>query len=401
MKKLFNLKKAGAIGAVVALFASLGLTFVSQANAYGNVAIESNLTVANGTAGDTSYKDAVNAKIDDVVKFSIYLHNKELAESGKVGNNVNVKINIPNTFTKSHVATSTVGGTNTNTVSDTATVNTEINSTLEYIPGTAYRKYNNGNNTTQSWVTEKISDNVVAGGYVIPALQPCCNFQETITVQARLKAPVFTVDKFVKIEGSNQWVRTVTANPGDKLAYMLAVKNVSNVNLTNLLIQDSFPPKLDYVEGSAVLTNSSHPNGMKASDNLINGGTYVGSYGPGAAAYVRYNAIVPKDLSDGCWKFDNVVNVKADQTGWVNNNAITTVCYKKSIPTTTTTVTTTTVPKVTTTTIPGVTTTVAPTQLPVSGPAEAAAAFGTFSISGAILSYLRTKKNLIDSIFKR
>jgi hypothetical protein len=42
---------------------------------------------------------------------------------------------------------------------------------------------------------------------------------------------------------------------------------------------------------------------IPVSDNLINGGTYIGNYNPGSTAYIKFNAIVPQKLDEGCYDF--------------------------------------------------------------------------------------------------
>lgn len=382
--KLLTAKHSLKIFALIGLISLVwGATALAVSTNPTGVPVESDLGVANVTAGDTTYKDQVNAKVDDVVKFEIWYHNPGPENTGPIAENVNVKISIPAVKTKNHVITSTVGGSNTNTESDVVAVTTAIDTSLEYIPGTAYRRFNNGS----AWQTVQIPDIVTTTGYVIPQLKPCWDFQETITVQARVKAPVFTVDKYVKLEGDKEWLREVNVKPGDKLAYMIAFKNVSNVTLTKVLVRDSFPPQLDYVEGSATLTNGSNPNGINASDNLINGGTYIGDYAPGAAAYIRFNAMVPKTLSeDGCYTFNNVVNIDTEETDWVNNNAIAKACYKSQLPPP---------PEK-----PEKPVTPAPENLPVTGPAEAAVGFGSFTLAGSVVGWLKSKKRLLQVLKK-
>lgn len=382
--KLFKTVKA-----ISTLAVTTFLAFASTGLAAETVHIESKLLVANATRGDVEYKPSTTAKVDEVVKFEIWYHNTESPDSNKLAQNLNVKINIPNTKTKSHVATSTVGGANTNTVTATATVNTEIDTTLNYIPGTAVRRFNAGTNQSPNWVTEKISDSVVAGGFTIPAMKPCNNFQESIYVQARVNASVLSVNKFVKIEGSDKWLTEVTAKPGDKLAFLIVAKNEGNTKLTNLLIRDSFPPKLDYVEGSALLINATHPSpGITVSDNVMNGGIFVGDYQPGANAQVRFNAMVPKDLAEGCYTHKNVANVKANETDFFHNEANVKVCYGKAVP-----------PVTPPTTPPSEVTPSAPTQLPVTGPAEAAGAMvGGTSLIGSMLGWVKSKRKLTKTI---
>lgn len=393
MKKLlFKTKNLTATLLLGLLGISSTVWAVSNPAPVGGVPIESSLAVANVTSGDHKYHDSINAKVDEVVKFEVWYHNPEPAGTDKIAKNLNVKINIPTTSGKTHTASSSVGGSNTNTETDIAAVKTEIDTTLQFIPGTAYRRHNIGTDAAPKIVTEKISDSVVSGGYTIPELKPCWNFQETITVQARVMAPVFKLNKFVKLEGASKWETTVNAKPGDKVAYLLVVENVSNVRLTNMILQDSFPTKLEYVKGSAKLYNTNYPNGYAISDNLIVGGANIGNLAPGVNGQVRFNAIVPKTLPEACYDFKNVVNAKADQTGWVHNQANVKSCYAKGV----------TPPKEekpTPTPIP--TAEAAPTTLPVSGPADVAGIlFGGMSFAGSLASYRKSKKNLKKAFLK-
>lgn len=385
-KKLFSALKALLALATISLF-----TLSSTGLAAENVHIESKLLVANGTRGDIEYKPQTTAKVDEVVKFEIWYHNTESPDSGKTANNLNVKIAIPTTKTKSHTATSTVSGSNTNTVTASATVNTEIDTTLSYIPGTAVRRHNIGTNASPNWVTEKIPDTVTTSGFTIPTMKPCNNFQESIYVQARVNASVLSVQKFVKLEGSDKWLTTMDAKPGDKLAFLVVAKNEGNTKLTNLLIRDSFPPKLKFVNGSAILINTTHPApGIPVSDNVINGGIFVGDYQPGANAQIRFNAMVPNDLPNGCTTFKNVVNAKANETGFIHNEADVRVCVNKPTPPTPPTPT----PTVTTASV-------APTQLPVTGPIEGfGALFSGTALAGSIGGWVKSKRKLSKTIKK-
>ena len=61
------------------------------------------------------------------------------------------------------------------------------------------------------------------------------------------------------------------------------------------------PSNLRYVEGSTIVYNGNHPNGVKGdTDDVINGGVNIGSYGPKANAYIRITAeVVDDDLAEG------------------------------------------------------------------------------------------------------
>lgn len=328
LKKLLFIPVAIAIGL---------LGFVGLANAdetpvpAGGVPIESSLAVANASVGG-AYHDTVSAQSGDVINVQVWYHNPQPATSNEVAHDVNVRINIPGTSATTHAITSRVEGSNTNISTDIANVTTSINTTLAYIPGTANRRYNAGSNDVPNWVNLRLPDSIVTSGYTVTNLNPCWNFAETITIQARVMAPSVSIKKQVKIEGAATWQDSVEARPGDLLAYLITVKNEGNTTLNNLVVRDNLPPRLDYIEGSARLINGNHPApGMIASDNVIAGGTIIGNYAPGTIAYVRFNARVPLTMPDyTCYNFDNVGVTKADGLGEYYDTASARVCYART-----------------------------------------------------------------------
>lgn len=391
MKKLIKKSKI-IISLSLAVFVAIS-SMVPLANASGNVAFESTLNVANVTAGDTSYKPSVNAKVDDVVKLEVYYHNKEAENSGIQAKNVNVKVSVPGDTSKSHVFTSTVTGSNIDTFTRNATVNTEINTGLSYIPGSAFRRHNAGTNANQNWVTEKLPDTVVTTGYTIPSMNPCFNFQETITILARVKAPVVSIVKKVKVDGDSEFKTDINAKPGDTLVFSIGFKNEGNVMLNDVVIRDSFPIGLEYLKGSAQIINSTFPNGAPISDKVIDSGSIVGDYGPGINGIVRLKAKVPTNITPGCHRYMNVGIVKAKEIGEYYNTATVNVCVNAPTPPT---VTPKTTPVVTTTQI----TPEVPTSLPEAGPTEAAAGImGGISLAGATV-YYRKSKDLLKKSFR-
>lgn len=296
-----------------------------QTNAASNVTFESTLNVANVTAGDTTYKPSVNAKVDDVVKLELFYHNTEPSDSGLNAKNVTVKIAVPQNSGTSHIFDSTVSGSNISTFNRSATVNTSINTNMSYISGSAFRRHNTGTNENQNWVTENIPDSVVGSGFTISELKPCFNFQETITILARVNTPVVSIVKKVKKEDDSSYSTEITATPGEKIDYSINFKNEGNVMLNNVVIRDSLPPNLEFVKGSAQLINSLHPNGMTISDKIIDSGVIVGNYGPGINGIVRLKAIIPKDIT-GCHDYINIGVVKSDELAEFYNTAKVNAC---------------------------------------------------------------------------
>lgn len=381
---------------IVYLFAillGLSTTAIAASTAIpvGGSELESTLKVANSTAG-TDYSKSVSAGVDEIVKYEVYFHNNENENSGKNINNLNIKVVLPTESSNSHVANLTIGGDNSNTITDSATVTTAVPSTIQFIPGTVYRRHNTGTNASPVWVTDNISDAIVtANGFTIPSMKPCYNYLETIVFQARVMAPVVSITKQVKIEGSSTWVTEITAKPGETLAYLITFENEGNVTLNNLIIRDNLPTGLTYVNGSTKITNTLYPNGVQGTDDVTKGGIIIGNYLPGANGYVRFNATVPATSSE-CGKktYTNVGVVKANEIGEYYNTAIVTVDYPCTPK-----------PPVTPPVTPPVITGKGNVPLPTSGPAEAAAgAAGITAIGGAGYAWMRSKKALLSAITK-
>lgn len=324
---------------IATTIAAITLLSSSPVNAAASVIMEGALDVSNYTSGDNLYHNEVTAKNDEVIKIKVWYHNTEPADSGKVANNLNIKVTLPTQPSTTNLIYSRVLGSNTSTAANTATVKTSAKANLEYIPGTAWRTYNAGTNAVPNWQAVKIADNITTTGYTIANMNPCYNFQESIVFDVRVKAPHLSIQKMVKEEGSSTWQDNITAHPGDTLAYLIVVTNIGSDPVHNLIIRDAFPANLDYREGSAMLYNGNHPNGTPISDNLINNGIDAGDYAPGTYAQVRFQARVLHYIdSASSWTFTNYAYAKADETNLFYNSAKVTVYYPHEESQTTTTI---------------------------------------------------------------
>ncbi len=308
MFKKLSVKKLTAAGIV-----ALAIAFPAVSIAAQTVTLESSLGVANVTNGDTKYAQSVNASYDQVVKLQVYYHNTELPDSGKVADNLTVKINIPTSAGLAQTVSSKVSADNANTVNSTARINlNKSDAYLQYIPGSAVWKHNTGTNDNVTYVETKISDSVVTSGagLRLENEKPCYNFAATVTVLARVMVPAVTVTKQVqKATETGKWAKANTADPGDVLKYMITYKNNGNTTENAVVIRDSLPVKMALVPNTTVLTNSTNPNGVLiTSDNITRGGIVIGDYNPGGVAYVVFQVKVPAAdaLACGDITFTNV-----------------------------------------------------------------------------------------------
>ena len=367
----------------VSMLGVMALPF-SAVNA-ATVTIESTTNVANQTAGDTQYKSAATAKVDDVVKVQVWYHNREEADSGLVANNLKVQVNIPSS---GGAISGTASSDNSNTVTTSANVTLPAGSHLEYIPGTAYWRHNTGDNTNVNYVTQKISDNVVNGGVVLENLKPCFNFEATVTVEARVVASAVSIQKLVRVHGSGaDYTVTDSANPGDTLDYVLKVKNDGNTTLHGVVVGDNMPPYLSYVPGSTLMVDSNtSSSGMKMPDGITTGGITVDDLGVGGGELIYFQLKLADSIPCGNHGLENVGIVKAQGVTEVYNVATTNVNVTCQTP-----------PPVTPPVTPPTPTS---PNLPQTGMEGAAGMVGTGALGYAVQTWRRSKQSLASAMRK-
>lgn len=321
-------KKWFAVAAIGAMVAILPVSNLLAAN----VTIEGSIGVANVTNGDTTYQNSVNATYDQVVKFQVYYHNRELADSGLNANNLRVKISIPSSAGATQTVSTTISADNSNTVNDSATVNTgRSDAYLQYIPGSAVWRHDVGTNASPSYVNTSISDAVVTSGQglVLENEKPCYNFAATVTVLARVMVPGVQITKQVRELGTSTWSTSNTANPGDTLQYMISYKNIGNTTEHSVVIRDSLPPHFQIVPNTTYLKNSDNPNGVlyNSATGVAGSGIVIGDYAPGAAGYVMFNVTAPTEdqLSCGATTFTNIGVAHPANMNEYYNSAITVI----------------------------------------------------------------------------
>lgn len=115
--------------------------------------------------------------------------------------------------------------------------------------------------------------------------------------------PTYTLNITVRLagtKGNGSWSDQLYARLGDELEYQIIYHNVSDENQYNVMIRNSLPENLNYIEGSTQLWNDSMDGYTDKDDTLMTTGVNIGSYGPGANAYIRFRAkIVDESLAYG------------------------------------------------------------------------------------------------------
>lgn len=306
LRKLKGLPKSLKVLALTTLAVAMPVIGVVQAN---TDLMEGHVKSLNVTAGETEYKDTTSAKVDEVVQVQLWHHNRENPAGEKV-ENTTVKFDVPTEQGKTQVVTGTSSSDNGNTIEDTTTINLSLErARLDYIEGSAKFRYNkgaaDGDETCQTgfdfppercYATVSIPDAVIDGGvnldeYRGGPLTGCNAFHETVIIQVRVIADVVSVNKFVRPEGgdTDDWQTSITAQPGEKLEYMIRFKNEGNTTLEDVMVGDNLPKYHTYIEDTTMLANSNHPSGVEVNnDNITRGGINVGNYQPGAVGLVWF-----------------------------------------------------------------------------------------------------------------
>ncbi len=295
--KLTNLFRSLRAKLVTLFVLALAVLFPAVMVAADAVHLEGAIGVANVTTGETVYTGNTNASFDQVVKYQVYYHNTELPDSGKIAQNLRVKIALPNAPGQTQTTTATISADNTNTVTDSATVNlNRADAYLQYVPGSAVWRHNTGTNDAPVWTEAKVSDDVVnsGAGLVLENEKPCYNFAATVTVLARVIVPSVEITKQVRIKGSTQWEKSITANAGQSVEYLIGYKNAGNVQQNKVVIADKLPTNVTYVGGTTQVKNA-YWNGVYTTvpDGVTSGGINIGNYTPGSNAYVKFEATLP------------------------------------------------------------------------------------------------------------
>ena len=252
-----------------------------------------------------------NMKVQNGKEYYVrmYVHNNAASNLNLVAENVVAKLNVPTTTAKNVTVQGQISASNAkpNTVWDEATFSSDNDFNLAYVAGSALFE-NNGMGKTK--LPDSIVNNTGAtlGYSKLDGKIPGC-FQYagyvTVKVKAQVSQPQEKTDidlaKTVrnKTNGEKTWTETVSAKGGDTVQFQIHAKNTGSAGIQNLVIRDILPKGLNYVAGTTKLYNTSNPNGLKVSDNIIqNSGINIGTYQANGDAYVRFDATVAaeKDL---------------------------------------------------------------------------------------------------------
>jgi len=253
----------------------------------------------------------------------MYVHNNAADNLNLVAENVTAKFNLPTNTAKSLQVNGFLNSSNATPteVYDHARFNSTSDFNLAYVGGSLKFENNvfgpNGTPLPESIFTStgaklgydkldgKIPGCFQYAGYVTFKVRP--QFAETLD---------FTLSKKVSKHGANQWVESYTAQPGEKVDFILAYRNTGETQQDDVTFRDTLPAGLSYVAGSTKWNNASNRD-MTATDTLTNGvGVNVGSYMPGANAWVIFSATVAQTKDLVCGTNNLLNNGKVNTEGY-------------------------------------------------------------------------------------
>ena len=349
---------------------------------------------ANTSAG--GWSDTVDVQDGKEYIVRLYVHNNAAANLNLVAENTRVKVNVPTNTANSVKLDGFVSADNASPaqVWDDVVMRSDKKFNIAYVQGSS--RYHNNVNPAQGFA---LPDSIVTSagaqvGYekMDGRVQGCFEYSGIATFKVKVrseKTPNFNVKKEVRLHGTDQWSKSVTAKPGQKVDYRIGYDNTGEAQQNNVVVKDVLPAGMTYNQGTTTLKNAANPNSLKVSDNIISTqGINIGNYAPKANAFAYFTATLPNGdkLQCGENKLINTATIDTDN-GSKSDTAevvVTTECQPGECK-------------------PGIPegderckeTVVAPTTLPTTGPAEVILSLiGIAALSAGVAYWYKSRQDL-------
>ena len=269
-----------------------------------------------GSNTDNYFSDATEVEADKEYVVRMYVHNNMASDlPNNVAENVRAYVTLPTTTAKSITITGTVTSSNANPnkVWDETTLKSKNGEVfnLAYVPGTAkYMNTDDNKNVRYFSLSDSLFTNngTLLGYNQMDGKMPGCNkysgyitFHVKAQFAKKTETPNVSIQKEVKLLGSDKWSEEVTAKAGETVRYRITAKNAGNTKLENFSVRDILPTGLTYVKGSTTVATAQYPKGTSVSDNIItDGGVNLGTFDANAVAYIYFNATVNSAVAEKC-----------------------------------------------------------------------------------------------------
>lgn len=312
-----------------------------------NYGDERNFSIVKDAASTNAadWRDTLAVQDGKEYLVRIYVHNNASANLNLVAKNTRASVNLPTTTGKSIEINSFISADNANPskIWDQVTLTSDKDFNLAYVAGSA--KYTNNLFPQGTPLSDSLFTNsgALLGYDKLDGNIPGC-FQYsgyvTFRVKPQFASAAFTMSKQVRKHSTTTggWVENYTAQPGEKVDFVVSYNNTGTTTMNNVVIKDALPAGYTYVAGSSILANGTNPTGAAASDNIVtSNGMNIGNYAPGATAWVRFSATVAKNSDLKVCGNNTLTNVATVETdfGHKSDTAAVTVNKTCSTPTTT------------------------------------------------------------------
>ena len=251
---------------------------------------------------DGGWSDKVTVQPGKEYVVRMYVHNNAADNLNLVAENVRASATVPTTTGKTVPISGFVSADNANPtkVWDDVELTSDKDFNLAYVPGSASFNNNGIGNSPEG---AKLSDSIVTStgallGYdkLDGKIPGCYKYSGYVYFKVKPQFgenPNFTTSKYVSKHGANTWVKDYQAHPGETVDYLLNYKNTGDTYQENVHIKDTLPAGMTYVPGSTTIHNAANPNGIKTDDGITANGLNIGTYQPGANAWLTFSAKLP------------------------------------------------------------------------------------------------------------
>lgn len=259
------------------------------------------------------WKNSVNVQDGEIYTIRLYVHNNSPLGEEAIAENVRATFSLPTTVSKKQDIIGYLDCSNSKPTRywDGVSLLSEDYFYIEYVKGSA--KYNN-NLGTMSLPDEIISSSGALLGYnnLDGNIPGCYEYSGVVTIDIKVhKSVIAKLAMSVRLKGTEEWAEVVDAQVGDEVEYQIEFVNLLSDELEDVAIRDVLPTNVIYVDGSTIMYNASHPNGVSLlGDHLTSSGINIGSYKPASNAYIRFTGrVVNYSLAEGLNQLVNWANV--------------------------------------------------------------------------------------------
>lgn len=262
--------------------------------------------IKEATASNNSYVDQINLQTGKQYTVMVYFHNNASSLLNSAENdykgialNTKMRVQMPSTVLAGEKAriTGFVSADNAQpgTVWDEAYGVASNNVALRYVANSA-TIYSNGAVDGQKMPESLYTTGTSLGYDNLDGKVPGCNqFAGWVTYNIVVDQPNFEVTKQVAKKGTTDWKESIDAKAGEEVDYRIHYKNTGTTAQNDVVIKDTLPQGVTYVNGSTFVSNPASNFQWKPTTNneVTKGGINVGNYAAGGGAYVKFTAKLP------------------------------------------------------------------------------------------------------------